>query len=180
MDFPGHPLVRNHIQLGDRCESRQNHGRPGSRQSLHPEGIGAPTGEVDSGHRASQGSPGRADTPDEGSAAHCLRASMSVHRFLNPAFPGYESVPARLMADISILPCDLYVWRGPRPAPYAMRDGDPGKVIARAERGLPFLIREIDADLLRGALAASLPRVLGNQRISPIERSKTAYLIAAR
>jgi len=105
---------------------------------------------------------------------------MSVHRFLNPAFPGYESVPARLMADISILPCDLYVWRGPRPAPYAMRDGDPGKVIARAERGLPFLIREIDADLLRGALAASLPRVLGNQRISPIERSKTAYLIAAR
>jgi len=105
---------------------------------------------------------------------------MSSHRFLTPAFPGYESVPARLLADISMLPCDLHVWRGPRPALYAMRGGDPGKVIARAERGLPFLIRETDADLLRGALAASLPGVLGNQRISPIERSKTAYLIAAK
>ncbi len=105
---------------------------------------------------------------------------MPAHRFLNPAFPGYESVPARLLADISMLPCDLYVWRGPRPALYAMRGGDLGKVIARAERGLPFLVREIDAGLLRGALAASLPRVRGNQRISPIERSKTAYLIAAK
>jgi HD-GYP domain-containing protein (c-di-GMP phosphodiesterase class II) len=105
---------------------------------------------------------------------------MPAHRFLNPAFPGYESVPARLLAGISMLPCDLYVWRGPRPALYAMRGGDPSKVIARAERGLPFLIRETDADPLRGALTASLPKVLGDQRISPIERSKTAYLIAAK
>jgi len=105
---------------------------------------------------------------------------MPAHRFLTPAFPGYESVPARLIADISMLPCDLHVWRGPRPALYATRGGDPGKVVARAERGLPFLIRETDADLLRGALAASLPTVLANQRISPTERSKTAYLIAAK
>jgi HD-GYP domain-containing protein (c-di-GMP phosphodiesterase class II) len=105
---------------------------------------------------------------------------MPAHRFLTPAFPGYESVPARLIADISMLPCDLHVWRGPRPALYAMRGGDPDKVVARAERGLPFLIRETDADLLRGALAASLPTVLANQRISPTERSKTAYLIAAK
>ncbi len=105
---------------------------------------------------------------------------MSVQRLLTPAFPGYESVPARLLAGISTLPCDLYVWRGPRPAPYARCGGDLEKVIARAERGMPFLVREVDSDLLRGALAASLPAVLGNQRISPIERSKTTYSIAAK
>ena len=45
---------------------------------------------------------------------------------------------------------------------------------------MSFLVREIDAELLHGALAASLPRVLANQRVSPIERSKTAYSIAAK
>ncbi len=105
---------------------------------------------------------------------------MSAQRLLAPAFPGFESVPARLLAGISTLPCDLYVWRGPRPALYELRGGDLGKVIARAERGTPFLVREIDSELLRGALAASLPAVLGNQKISPVERSKTTYSIAAK
>jgi putative nucleotidyltransferase with HDIG domain len=89
-------------------------------------------------------------------------------------------VPARVLTDISTLPCDLYIWRGPRPILYAQRGGDLRKVVARAQRGMSFLVREIDSDLLRGALAASLPRVLANQRMSPIERSKTAYSIAAK
>lgn len=105
---------------------------------------------------------------------------MSGQPFFAPAPPGYEPVPARVLADISSLPCDLYVWRGPRPALYALRGGDPRKVTARAGRGMPFLIREIDSDLLRVALATALPRVLGNQRISPVERSKTAYAIAVK
>jgi putative nucleotidyltransferase with HDIG domain len=105
---------------------------------------------------------------------------MSAQRFLTPAPPGYEPVPARVLAGIAMLPCDLYVWRGPRPALYAMRCGDLRKVVARAERGMPFLVREIDSDLLCGALVASLPDVLGNQRISPTERSKTAYSIASK
>jgi response regulator RpfG family c-di-GMP phosphodiesterase len=105
---------------------------------------------------------------------------MPVQRLLTPAFPGFETVPARLLAGISTLPCDLYVWRGPRPALYALRGGDLDKVTARAGRGTPFLVREVDSDLLRGALAASLPAVLGNQRISPVERSKTTYSIAAK
>jgi putative nucleotidyltransferase with HDIG domain len=61
-----------------------------------------------------------------------------------------------------------------------MRGGDLRRVVARAQRGMSFLVREIDADLLHGALTASLPRVLGDQRVSPIERSKTAYSIAAK
>ncbi len=99
---------------------------------------------------------------------------------ITPAPPGFEPVPARVLTDISNLPCDLYIWRGPRPILYASRGGDLRKVIARAHRGMSFLVREVDSDLLRGALAASLPRVLANQRMSPAERSKTAYSIAAK
>ncbi len=105
---------------------------------------------------------------------------MSAHVFITPAPPGYEPVPARVLTDISTLPCDLYIWRGPRPVLYAMKGGDLRKVTARAQRGMSFLVREIDSDLLRGALAAALPKVMANQRISPIERSKTAYSIAAK
>jgi putative nucleotidyltransferase with HDIG domain len=104
---------------------------------------------------------------------------MPAQRFLTPAPPGYEPVPARVLAGIATLPCDMYVWRGPRPMLYTTSGGDLGKVVARAERGMPFLVREIDFDLLCGALAASLPDVLGNQRIPAAERSKTAYSIAA-
>jgi putative nucleotidyltransferase with HDIG domain len=105
---------------------------------------------------------------------------MSARSLITPAPPGFEPVPARVLTDISTLPCDLYIWRGPRPILYTQRGGDLRKVIARAQRGMSFLVREIDSDLLRGALAASLPRVLANQRMSPIERSKTAYSIAAK
>jgi putative nucleotidyltransferase with HDIG domain len=105
---------------------------------------------------------------------------MSPQPLIMPAPPGYEPVAARILTDIEILPCDLYIWRGPRPVLYAMRGGDLRKVIARAQRGMSFLVREIDSELLRGALAASLPRVMANQRVTPIERSKTAYSIAAK
>ena len=105
---------------------------------------------------------------------------MPGQMLITAAPPGYEPVPARVLTDIETLPCDLYIWRGPRPILYAMRGGDLRRVVARAQRGMSFLVREIDADLLHGALAASLPRVLANQRVSPIERSKTAYSIAAK
>ena len=105
---------------------------------------------------------------------------MSAQQLITPAPPGYEPVPARVLTDISTLPCDLYIWRGPRPILYASKGGDLRKVIARAQRGMSFLVREIDSDLLRGALAASLPRVLANPKVSPAERSKTAYSIAAK
>jgi len=105
---------------------------------------------------------------------------MPAFPLISAAPPGYEPVPARVLTEIDTLPCDLYIWRGPRPILYAMRGGDLKRVIARAQRGMSFLVREIDADLLHGALAASLPRVLANSRVSPIERSKTAYSIAAK
>ena len=105
---------------------------------------------------------------------------MPAQSLFTPAPPGYEPVAARILTDIEPLPCDLYIWRGPRPVLYAMQGGDLRKVIARAQRGMSFLVREVDFDLLRGALAASLPRVMANGRMTPIERSKTAYSIVAK
>ncbi len=105
---------------------------------------------------------------------------MTAQPLFAPAPPGYEPVPARVLTGIETLPCDLYIWRGPRPILYATKGGDLRKVVARAQRGMSFLVREIDSDLLRGALAASLPRVLANRRLTPIERSKTAYSIVAK
>jgi putative nucleotidyltransferase with HDIG domain len=105
---------------------------------------------------------------------------MPAQPLFSPAPPGYEPVAARILTDIETLPCDLYIWRGPRPVLYAMQGGDLRKVIARAQRGMSFLVREVDSDLLRGALAAALPRVIANGRMTPIERSKTAYSIVAK
>ena len=105
---------------------------------------------------------------------------MTAPPLTSPAPPGYEPVAARILTDIETLPCDLYIWRGPRPVLYAMQGGDLRKVIARAQRGGSFLVRDVDSDLLRGALAASLPRVMANRYMTPIERSKTAYSIVAK
>ena len=105
---------------------------------------------------------------------------MPAQLLLTPAPPGYEPVPARMLTDIDVLPCDIYIFRGPRPVLYATKGGDLGKVLARAQRGMSFLVREIDTDLLRGALAAALPKVMANRSMTPVERSKTAYSIVAK
>jgi putative nucleotidyltransferase with HDIG domain len=105
---------------------------------------------------------------------------MSFQTLASPAPPGYEPVPARVLTDISTLPCDIYIWRGPRPVLYATKGGDLRRVITRAQRGMSFLVREIDSEMLRSAMAASLPSIMANARVSPAERSKTAYSIAAK
>ena len=105
---------------------------------------------------------------------------MPLHTLAAPAPPGYEPVPARVLTDIADLPCDLYIWRGPRPVLYASKGGDLRRVLTRAQRGMSFLVREIDSDLLRAAMAQSLPAIMANPRVAPAERSKTAYSIAAK
>lgn len=105
---------------------------------------------------------------------------MSFHSLPSPAPPGFEPVPARVLTDIAALPCDVFIWRGPRPVLYAQRGGDLRRVLARAQRGMSFLVREIDSDLLRAVMAASLPAIMANPRVSAAERSKTAYSIAAK
>ena len=105
---------------------------------------------------------------------------MPLEQAISSAPPGFEHVGARLLADIATLPCDLYIWRGPRPVLYAAGGGDLRKVVARTQHGMSFLVRDVDSDLLRGALAASLPDVLENRGVPALDRSKTAYSIAAK
>lgn len=105
---------------------------------------------------------------------------MTLEPVVASAPPGFEPVGARILSDIAILPCDLYIWRGPRPVLYAAGGGDLRKIIARTQHGMSFLVRDVDLDLLRGALAASLPDVLENRAVPALERSRTAYSIAAK
>ena len=105
---------------------------------------------------------------------------MPLQTLAPPAPPGYEPVPARVLTNIATLPCDLYIWRGPRPVLYASKGGDLRRVLTRAQRGMSFLVREVDSDMLRSAMAESLPAIMSNPRVPPAERSKTAYSIAAK
>ena len=105
---------------------------------------------------------------------------MQAQPLLTPAPPGFEPVPARILTEIDTLPCDLYIFRGPRPILYASCGGDLERVLDRARRGMSFMVREIDSELLRGALAAALPKVMANNAMTAVERSKTAYSISAK
>ena len=105
---------------------------------------------------------------------------MTFEPAIASAPPGFEPVGARILSDIATLPCDLYIWRGPRPVLYAAGGGDLRKIIARTQHGMSFLVRDVDSDLLRGALAASLPDVLENRSVPALERSRSAYSIAAK
>ena len=105
---------------------------------------------------------------------------MALEPVITSAPPGFEPVGARFLADIATLPCDLYICRGPRPVLYAAEGGDLRKIIARTQHGMSFLVRDVDSDLLRGALAASLPDVLENRSVSVLDRTRTVYSIAAK
>jgi putative nucleotidyltransferase with HDIG domain len=93
---------------------------------------------------------------------------------------GFEPVPARVLGEIQVLPCDLYIWRGSRAMLYAARGADLRTVVSRSQQGIAMLVREGDGDLLRGALAASLPRVMDNAGMTPDDRARTVYSIAAK
>jgi putative nucleotidyltransferase with HDIG domain len=99
---------------------------------------------------------------------------------IQSALPGFEPVPARVLSDISVLPCDLYIWRGSRAMLYATRGADLRALVDRSQHGIAMLVRDGDSDALRGALAASLPRVMANGAMSPTERARTVYSIAAK
>jgi putative nucleotidyltransferase with HDIG domain len=96
------------------------------------------------------------------------------------ALPGFEPVPARVLSEISVLPCDLYIWRGSRAMLYATRGADLRALIDRSEHGIAMLVRDSDGDTLRGALAASLPRVMTNVEMTPTDRARTVYSVAAK
>jgi putative nucleotidyltransferase with HDIG domain len=105
---------------------------------------------------------------------------MTTPPLVAPAPPGFEPVSARVLTDIDVLPCDVFIWRGPKPVMYATRGTDLRTLVDRSYSGIALLVRESDSDLLREALAASLPHVLADERYAPLERAQTVYSIAAK
>ncbi len=93
---------------------------------------------------------------------------------------GFDAVAPEVLATVGDLPCDVFLVRRGRPVLYAARGAEAEDVIARNRRGLALAVRTEDRDLLRRGLSRSVPRILSNQDLSPVERSRRAYGVVAQ
>jgi putative nucleotidyltransferase with HDIG domain len=119
--------------------------------------------------------------------AHVLHpdaAAVSLRRWPpdpgRPVPQGYHPIPTDLLGCLTVLPCPVFVPAGHRAVLYAAAGAVAADLGARLENGLLLLIRAEDAELLRSAVAAELPRVLGDARASPEQRSRRAYAMTTQ
>lgn len=110
--------------------------------------------------------------------------SMSLQRWPpDPGRPiprGYQPIPSDLLAGLTATPCPIFVAVGRRAILYAAAGADAGDLSRRLETGLMLLIRSEDAGALRSALAAALPRLLGDATLPPEQRSRRAYAMTTQ
>lgn len=92
-----------------------------------------------------------------------------------PVPRGYQPISTDVLGGLEVLPCPVFVPLGRRAILYASAGAEAAAVEARLGAGLTLLIRSEDAEDLRSALAAGLPRVLGDPRLPPEQRSRRAY-----
>jgi HD-GYP domain-containing protein (c-di-GMP phosphodiesterase class II) len=83
------------------------------------------------------------------------------------------------LARLDEVPCDIFLRVGRRPVLYATTGANPETLREKAIQRVPMVVREADSYLLRRMLTVSLGRTLSDQRLSPTERSREAYGIAA-
>jgi HD-GYP domain-containing protein (c-di-GMP phosphodiesterase class II) len=97
----------------------------------------------------------------------------------NPA-PAFDAVTPDVLDTVGELPCDVFLVRRGRPVLYATKGAEAADVIEKNRRGLALCIRTEDRELLRRGLSNSVPRILSNQNLSPVERSRRAYGVVAQ
>lgn len=111
---------------------------------------------------------------DHSSASRSVRTSDG-----RPAPRGFQVVPGYALVGVSELPCDVFIRNGSRALLYATIGTDAAEIVLRTRGGVEFFVRNEDTDLLRRSLVDSLPGILGDQRLPPVDRSRTAYTIAS-
>lgn len=108
-----------------------------------------------------------------------FRAAGDAPQVQQIELTGYVLVLWSYLARLDEIPCDIFV-RGRRwPVLYASTGAPPETLRARAREGIPLLVRESDAYLLRRMLTVSLERTLEDRSLRPIDRSREAYAIAS-
>ncbi|HWP62939.1 MAG TPA: HD-GYP domain-containing protein [Candidatus Binatia bacterium] len=92
---------------------------------------------------------------------------------------GYELLQPDVLDGLENVPCPVFVGLGGRAVLYAVAGAQAGELRRRLQDGRPLLIRREDAELLRTALVAALPRVLTSGRLSPPSRTRVAYAMTS-
>lgn len=92
---------------------------------------------------------------------------------------GFIPVIWTYLARLDEIPCDVFVRTGRRAVLYATTGASPHALREKARRGVALLVREADGYLLRRMLTVSLERTLADRRLTPMDRSRQAYAIAA-
>jgi putative nucleotidyltransferase with HDIG domain len=91
----------------------------------------------------------------------------------------YAPVTWAYLARLDEVPCDIFVRTGRKAVLYATTGASPDSLRERASRGVPLVVREEDAPILRRMLTVSLDRALADEALTPAQRSREAYSIAA-
>ncbi len=116
-----------------------------------------------------------AGTAVEEHSGRTRRARSAAH----PRSPTYLPVTWSYLARLDEVPCDIWLDVGRFPVLYATRGASPDVLREKARARVPMLVREADSYLLRRMLTVSLGRTLADRSLSPADRSREAYGIAA-
>jgi putative nucleotidyltransferase with HDIG domain len=92
---------------------------------------------------------------------------------------GFRSVSTFLMSGMTELPCDVYVEVGGRAILYTTLGSEAAEVERRIWNHARVLIRLEDDDVFRRFLAGGLRRVLADDGVPPMERSRRAYAMTS-
>jgi len=88
---------------------------------------------------------------------------------------GYQPVSVEILGAVGVLPCDVFLVHGGRAVLYAARGSDALDVLQRADAGVALCIHGEDSELLRRGLSKAVSRILADQSLPPVERSRRAY-----
>lgn len=92
---------------------------------------------------------------------------------------GFQPVAASVLEVVEALPCNVFLLRSGRPVLFATRGAEAADVVARTRRDVAFYVRTEDTELMRRSLSRSVPRILSDPELSPVERSRRAYGVVA-
>jgi putative nucleotidyltransferase with HDIG domain len=88
---------------------------------------------------------------------------------------GFRPIERDILAQVGQLPCDVFLSLGGHHVLYAAAGADAADLVERVSDDMQLTVRSEDRDELRHSLSRSIGRILEDDRLSPVERSRRAY-----